>query len=102
MDLTRGFLFLRNDSDCGSGSEGRTRRLIKWLTIGLAVLVVIAISVAIAYPLTKRPLPMRFEVPTTLVIDDKRAHLVFGEGESNMVTEAIIEVSNVVTVSPFT
>lgn len=80
----------------GQDARDSKRRLIKWLSIGLTVLVVIAISVAIAYSLTKRPPPTRFEVPTTLVIDDKRVHLVFGEGEGNTVTEAIIEVSYLV------
>ncbi|KAG0049494.1 hypothetical protein BGZ89_004170 [Linnemannia elongata] len=80
----------------GQDARDRRRRLIKWLTIGLAVLVVITISVVVAYPLTKRPPRRRFEAPTTLIIEDKSVHLVFGEGEGKMVTEAIIEVSYVV------
>ncbi|KAG0284002.1 hypothetical protein BGZ96_011638 [Linnemannia gamsii] len=78
----------------GQDARDKRKRLLKWLSIGLAVLAVIVISVAIAYPLTKRPQGTRFEVPTTVVIDDTRAHLVFGEGRGNMVTEAIIEVAS--------
>lgn len=77
----------------GQDARDKRKRLLKWLSIGLAALTVIVISVAIAYPLIKRLQGTRFEVPTTVVIDDTRVHLVFGEGEGNMMTEAIIEVA---------
>lgn len=79
----------------GQDARDRRRRLIKWLSIWLAVLSVIGISFAIAYPLTKRRPAKGFNFPTTLTINDTRIHLVFGEGEGNMTTEAIIETGEV-------
>ncbi|KAG0049493.1 hypothetical protein BGZ89_004169 [Linnemannia elongata] len=79
----------------GQDARDRKRRLLKWLSIGLAGLTVIGISIAIAYPLTKRRPAPGFDFPTTVSISDTRIHLVFGEGEGNMVTEAVIETGEV-------
>ncbi|KAF9123970.1 hypothetical protein BGX30_001163 [Mortierella sp. GBA39] len=79
----------------GQDARDRRRRLLKWLSIGLAVFSVIGVSIAIAYPLAKRRPATRFDFPTTVTINDTRVHLVFGEGKGNMVTEAIIETGEV-------
>jgi hypothetical protein len=76
----------------GQDARDRRRRLLKWLSIGLAVLAAVVMSIAFAYALAKQTHGTRFEVPTIVAIDDTRVHLVFGEGEGNMATEAIIEV----------